>query len=291
MNWKKLGTTILHPKRAAAIALLPLGTALLIFSMTKLEKNHPVRLVSYVLAFYTLTVWCARVPALLRSLRAAKNDCRFLRTWFGDSRLRMNVMLAGGAAWNGAYAALQLGLSVCHRSAWFASLAVYYGLLAAMRVFLARHTLRYQPGENLRRELKQYRACGWIFLAMNLALSGMMLFMIRGERAARHHRITVIAMAAYTFASLGLAVANAIRSRKSLDPAAFAVRAVSLAAASVSMLTLENTMLTTFDQGKITEDVRRLLLALSGAAVSALLAVTALSMILQGGRKLKELEE
>lgn len=199
MNLRQMGKALLFPPSAVLIVLTPIAAAGLIFSMLRLEETDPVRIGSYVLTFYVLAILCARMPELVRGLQNFKNKNRYVRLWTGDVRLRTNVTLAGSVLWNGAYGALQLGLGVYHHSAWFYSLAAYYATLAAMRLFLVRHTMRHKPGEQMRQELTRYRACGWVFLLTNLALSGMTFYMIYENRAVRHNEITTITMATYTF--------------------------------------------------------------------------------------------
>ena len=185
MNGKSIGKALLFPPAAVLALLPPIAAATLVYAMLRLEETDPIRIGSYVLSFYALTILCARIPTLVRGLRDFKNSSRYLRRWTGNVRLRTNVTLSGSALWNGAYGALQLGLGIYHRSAWFYSLATCYAALAAMRFFLVRHTLRHEPGKQMWQELTHYRACGWIFLLMNFALSGMMFYMIYENRAIR----------------------------------------------------------------------------------------------------------
>ena len=291
MDWKRIGKSLLFPPAAVLLVLTPIAAAGLVTSMLRLEETDPIRIGSYVLAFYTLTILCARMPELVRGLQNFKSENRYVQLWTGDVRLRTNVTLSGSALWNGAYGALQLGLGIYHKSAWFYALAAYYATLAVMRLFLVRHTLRHDPGQQMRQELTRYRACGWVFLLTNLALSGMMLYMISQNRRVRHNEITTIAMAAYTFTTLTLAIVNVIRYRKFNSPALSAAKAISLAAACVSMLTLEDTMLTTFSGETMTPEKIRLFLALSGGAVSIFIVAMAVYMIVQANRKLRFLEE
>lgn len=291
MNWKKLGKALLFPHASVLLLLLPLAAAALVYAFVGLEETDPLRIAAYVLSFYTLLVWCLRTPKLVDAVRRVKRDNRYARRWLSDARLRMNVTLTGNVLWNGAYAALQLGLGLYYRSFWFYSLAGYYFSLASMRFFLVRYTLRHRPGEQMARELRHYRACGWVFLFMNLALSGMMLFMIREERMVRHHEVVTIAMAAYTFTSLTMAIVNVVRYRKYQSPVFSASKVVSLASACVSMLTLEATMLTTFSGDGMTPQTQTLFLALSGGAVSILIITMALYMIVKSNQKLKNREE
>ena len=136
-------------------------------------------------------------------------------------------------------------------------------------------------------ELQKYRACGIVFLVMNLALALMIFFMVYWNRTFHHHEITTIALAAYTFTSLTLAIINTVKYRKYNSPAYSASKAISLASACVSMLTLESTMLTTFGEGTVDLAGRRLFLGLSGGVISALIIAMAVYMIVQGTKKIK----
>ena len=287
MNWKKLGKALLFPHIAIMVILIPIATVFLVYSMVFLGTESVVAIISYVLAAYTLTVWCFRIPYLIRFFKTFKDENKYAKIWRNDTRLRVNVSLYGTLIWNTAYAMLQLGMGFWHRTFWFCSLAGYYISLAVMRFFLVRHTSRHRPGEKMLEELRKYRACGIVFLVMNLALALMIFFMVYWNRTFHHHEITTIAMAAYTFTSLTLAIINTVKYRKYNSPVYSASKAISLASACVSMLTLESTMLTTFGEGTVDLAGRRLFLGLSGGAISVLIIAMAVYMIVQGTKKIK----
>ncbi len=290
MDWKKIGKALLFPHIAVLLFLLPVCTAGLASSMLSLDENDPVRIGFYALSFYTLTVWCVRVPEIVRFAKTVKTENRYLKRWFSDVRLRTNVTLSGNVVWNGAYAILQLGLGIFHGSAWFYSLALYYASLAVMRFFLVRYTLRRKPGENMREEWHRYRTCGWVFLVLNMALTVMIFYMVYQNRTVRHHEITTITMAAYTFTSFTMAILNVIRFRKYNSPVFSASKVISLTSACVSMLTLEGTMLATFSGTDMPVPTRQLFLGLSGAAVSAFILVMAVCLIVHGNKQIKNTE-
>lgn len=139
-------------------------------------------------------------------------------------------------------------------------------------------------------ELIRYRLCGWIFLVMNLALALMVFFMVYWNRTFRHHEITTIALAAYTFTAFTVAIINMVKYRKYNSPVYSASKAVSLASACVSMLTLEATMLTTFGDGTMDAITRKILLGCTGGVISAFVVVMAVYMIRQSSKKLKDLK-
>lgn len=291
MTWKKIAKALLYPPIVLLALLLPVSIGVMLYGMLSLGEEHPVTIAAYVLAFYTLGVLCIRVPAIVRGVRTFKRENRYASRWLGDVQLRMKVTLTGNVLWNGAYAALQLGLGIYHRSAWFCLLAAYYFSLAVMRFFLAKHTRSSLPRQQLRRELGYYRACGWVLLLVNLALSGMILFMIRENRMTRHNEITTITMAAYTFTSLTMAIVNLVRYRKYQSPIFSASKVISLVAACVSMLTLESTMLSTFSDEGMSARTQRLFMGLSGGAVSVCIIAMAIYMIVHGSRTIRNREE
>lgn len=289
MSAKKVLRALIFPPIAITLCLIPVAAALLIYSMLHLESTAPIRIFSYALSFYTLSVFCVKIPSIVRFFVNFKNENRLIVMWVGDPQLRVNVTLVANVAWNGFYGALQLGLGIYHRSAWFYSLFVYYAALAIMRLSIALHTLRHKPGEKMRDELARYRVCGWIFLIMNIAMSAMIFGMISQNRTARHSEITTIAMATYTFTSLTFAIVNLIKYRKYNSPAMSAAKVISLASACVSMLTLENTMLSIFGADSMTPKTAALFLALSGGAVSVFIIIAAIYMIVKSSKQIKHM--
>ena len=290
MDWKKLGKALLFPHIAIMIILVPIATVLLVGSMVFIGTESAVAYISYVLSAYTLTVWCFKIPYLIKFFKAFKNENKYARMWRDDTRLRVNVSLYGSFAWNSLYGVFQLWLGFYHHTFWFCSLGAYYICLAVMRFFLLRHTRKFAPGEKMHTELVKYRACGIVFLLMNLALALIIFFMVYWNRTFRHHMITAIAMAAYTFTALTTAIINVMKYRKYNSPVFSASKAISLAAALVSMLTLESTMLTTFGDGTMTAIERKWMLGATGGVVSLLIVATAIYMIVVGTKKLKELK-
>ncbi|MBR2343795.1 MAG: hypothetical protein IKA64_06040 [Clostridia bacterium] len=286
MDWKRIGKALLFPHMAIMLLLLPFAAVLLVGSMVFVGTESAVAIVSYVIAAYTLTVWCFRIPYLIKLFGSFKSKNKYAIRWREDTRLRIKVSLYGALLWNALYGVFQLWLGFYHGTLWFLSLGAYYICLGVMRFFLVRHTRKYAPGERLHTELKKYRDCGIIFLVMNLALAVMIFFMVYWNRSFHHHEITTIALAAYTFTSLTVAIINAVKYRKYKSPIYSAAKAISLAAASVSLLTLEATMLTTFG-AEMTGGTRRLFLSATGAAISALVISMAIYMIVRGAREIK----
>ena len=286
MDWKKIGKALLFPHIAIMLVLIPIATAFLVCSMVFLGTESMTAIISYVLSAYTLTIWCFKIPYLIQFFKTFKNENKYARIWQDDTRLRVNISLYGTLIYNTAYALLQLGMGFWHHTFWFYSLAGYYISLAVMRFFLVRHTRKHNPGEKMLDELRKYRACGIVFLLMNLALALIIFFMVYWNRTFNHHEITTIALAAYTFTSLTFAIINTIKYRKYNSPVYSASKAISLASACVSVLTLESTMLTTFGTETMSLTGRRIFLGISGGAISVFIIAMAIYMIVQGTKKI-----
>ena len=291
MDWKRIAKALLFPHIAIMIVLVPISTVLLVASMVFVGNDTPIAYISYVLAFYTLMVWCIKTPYLIKFFKTFKDENRYARKWQDDTRLRVNVSLYGSFFWNIAYALFQLWLGFFHHTFWFYSLGAYYICLALMRFFLVLHTSKHKPGEKMKEELIKYRACGIVFLVMNLALTLIIFFMVYWNRTFQHHEITTITLAAYTFTSLTMAIMNVIKYRKYNSPVFSASKAISLAAACVSMLTLESTMLTTFSDGTMTPMESKIMLGCTGGAICLFIVTMAIYMIVQSSKKLKELSD
>jgi len=218
MDWKKLGKALLFPHMAVMIALTPVSVTFLVYAMVVLGTESVPAVVSYVLSAYMLTVWCMRLPRLIAFFKSFKDRNAYIRRWQSDIHLRVKVLLYGTLIWNTAYAVFQLCLGLWHHTFWYYSLAGYYLSLAVMRFFLVRHTRKHKAGEQMLQEYRQYRACGVVFLVMNLALALIIFFMVYWDRTFHHHEITTIAMALYTFTAMTRAIVNVVKYRRYRSP-------------------------------------------------------------------------
>lgn len=89
------------------------------------------------------------------------------------------------------------------------------------------------------------------------------------------------AVALYTFYTTIMAVVNLVRDRKSGSPV--------MAAALVSMLSLETAMLTQFNDGSKGAFFRRTMIGSTGGAVCVLVTVMGLYMVIHAARRIRKL--
>ena len=120
-------------------------------------------------------------------------------------------------------------------------------------------------------------AAGILLLALNFALTGVILLTIAQDTARRYSEIVVISIATYTFYKIIMAVVNMVKVRKTQSPVLITIRNIGVADALVSVLTLQATMLASF-QGKGGLDANRMN-AITGMVVCVLILALGVSMI------------
>lgn len=290
MMWGKIGKAIFKPHLAIAIVLALVSGVFLIYACTELSQDDPLAIISYVTAFYALCVWVLRIPKMVGRLKKFKRENRYVSVWENDVSKRVKVSLYASLVWNCGYAVVQIALGVRDKSLWFFFLALYYILLALMRFLMVNHVRKYEVGEKRREEIYKYRICGIIFLMMNLAVSGMMFYMIFRLERTSHGEVATIALATYTFTQLTFAIVNCVKYRKYHSRIYSATKAISLTSAVVSVISLESVMLNEFSKEAMSREVQRLFLILTGAGISAFIVVVAIYMIYSANRELKEME-
>ena len=261
------------------------------------EISGPPAYGAYLASAYALTVLTLRLPGLVRSVRRRVERHPLTRKMLSipagrryvqDVKFRAEVSLGAGFTINLLYIAMKLVSGIYYRSTWLIALAVYYTLLALMR-FLLLYRRKWPEGTARQElELRRYRLCGYGLLLMNLALGGIVVFMVRDGRGYEYPGTLIYAMAAYSFYAVIIAAVNVVKFRRHGSPLLSAAKAISLAAASVSILSLETAMLAQF--GSADDPLfRKTMTGATGGGVCAIVLGMALFMIVKASRQLKQI--
>ena len=183
-----------------------------------------------------------------------------------------------GLGFNLGYAVFSCSLGLITLSRWFTVIGAYYAVLACARfcVLMARRSSG--SGDNL--EPFTRRFTGILLAALACCLAAVNYLTILEGRGTAFHEIIMIAIAAYTFTKITLAIAGLIRSRKSACFYSRTLCSIALADAIASIYSLQRSMLVSFP-GMQAADIR-LMNILTGTAAS--LAVLLLGINLIGGR-------
>lgn len=274
--------------------LVPICTVALVFTFIGGYETHPVAYFTYVLSFYTLTAVVMRcIKVIPKHYRAAKE--RVYANPVGerimtDMKFRTHVSLYGSLTINLLYVAVNIVSGFMYHTAWFFVLAFYYTILAVMRFLLVRFVNRVGISKDRLKELQRSRLCGYILLMINLALSGAVLMILYQNKGYEYHGILIYVMAAYTFYITTLAIINLVKYRKLGSPVMSMSKIISMAAALVSMLSLETAMFSEFGAEMSPED-QRLMIALTGAGVSIVVITMSVYSIIKNSKEIKRIME
>lgn len=255
--------------------------------------THPIAYAVYVVAFYTLSVvsiFCATVlPKHYKRAKQRVYDNELGNRYMTDAVFRTHVSLYSSLSVNLLYVTVNVLSGFLYGSYWFFTLSVYYVILALMRFILLRYVNRNTIGENLIGEWKRARVCACILTLINLALSGSILMIMYQNKGYEYGGILIYVMAMYTFYITTIAIINIVKYRKYNSPILSMTKIITLAAALVSMLSLETAMLTEFGSD-MTELNKRIFIAATGAGISAVVLGLSSYMIIRSTKEIKKHE-
>ena len=253
--------------------------------------THPIAYFVYVFSFYTLsvaTVYCVLVlPKQYKRAKGAIYGTKYGNMFFTDLDFRTHITLYSSLILNVLYAVFNVLSGIVYNTAWFHVLAGYYIILALMRFLLSRFVSGNDIGENTVGEWRRSRVCAFILTLINLSLSGAILMIMYQKRGFVYHGMLIYVMAAYTFYITTVAIINIVRYRKYNSPVLTMSKIINLTAALVSMLQLETAMLSTFG-ADMTEETKRLFIALTGAGISVIVIAMSVYMIVRSTIEIKK---
>jgi len=192
-------------------------------------------------------------------------------------KLARNTWLSFGV--NAGYALLNTAAGFAMRSWWFVTVGAYYAVLASAR-FCVLQVKRHSDGDAAREAFAQH-VTGFLLMALSVCLCGMVTLAAMRDRGRKLHMIVMIAIAAYTFTRITLAIMRMVQARKTASPAERTLRNIALADAFVSIYSLQRSMLVSFPG--MEEAEIRLFNILTGTGVW--LIVLLLGINLTEGRK------
>ncbi len=283
---------LLYPPVWLIALLVPICTAALLFIFMGGYEENLLAYAAYVLSFYTLACIVMRciktVPNYYRTAKKAVYNNPLGSRFMTDMKFRTHVTLYISLGINFLFAAVNIVSGIINHTAWFHVLAFYYIILAVMRFLLLRFVSGTGIGNDLLKELRRSRLCGYILLTLNLFLSGAVLMILYQDKGYEYQGILIYAMAVYTFWLTAVAIKNLIKYRKLGSPVMSMAKIISMAAAPVSMLSLETAMLSEFG-GDMSPEGKWLMIALTGAGVSVIIIAMSVYSIVKNTKEIRKL--
>ena len=290
MDWKKFGRKLLFPPVWLMVLLTVASTALLVTVFLKGWEEAPIAYVSYVLAFYTLTVVCVFcsmvLPKQYGKIKQKIYDNPLGNLYMTDRVFRTKVSLYLSLGISLLYVGTNLWSWHWNHSWWFVVLSFYYSIMAVMRFLLVRYVRLNAIGSSVLKEWKRSRICAYVLLLTNLSLSGAVLMILYQNRGYDYPGMLIYVMAMYTFYATTHAIVDIIKYRKLGSPIMSTAKIVSLSAALVSMLNLETAMFAQFGAEMSLRD-QRIMIAATGAGISVIVVTLSVILIVRATKEIR----
>lgn len=280
-KWKKIGWKLLFPKTFLVFLLFNASFVLLLYAF--LGENCPemVAYFSYFLSAYTLVIVCARMPKIIKKIKAYLHRNKYTNTLLTEKELRIRISLYGGLAVNICFAIFKVVMGVLYQSKWLFAMAGYNTILSVMRFILVYRDQTERRVESdyekRARGLHSYKVCGWLMLLLNIAISVIVVIVVLDNQTIVYPGFMIYAIAAYTFYCLTMAIINMVKYWHRHNPVFAAVKRIGMAKALVSIFTLQVAMLTQF--GESDGFSMRMANGATGTAVCVIITVMAILML------------
>ena len=268
-----------------------------IFVLVNNIQNVVISSLAYILSAYALIITITGIVRIVQLIRKPKELHPLLKKVVSipvigrlikENTFRTQIALYPGFLINVVYVIWKLSFGIYYKSAWFISLALYYFVLAWMRLSLIR-PFSVKEGEIRKKaELKRYRLCGASLLVINIALSGIVVLAVKKENGFTYPGYMIYVMAMYAFYSVITAVINLAKYRKYGSPVLSAAKVISLTTAMVSMFSLESAMLAQYADASRTA-FKKIMTECTGGVICVIVIGMAVYMIFRSTKEIRKI--
>lgn len=277
---------LLRPPKWVLLLAPPVVFAALITIFHTGQNNSALAYPIYGLSAYCLSILILPLPTWIRNAKASVMR-RINRTAFGgryvnDLAFRGSVSIYQGMTVNFLYVLFRIIVGIRYASVWFISMAVYYLVLAVIRLSLilnSRHKSKIV-------ELRCYRRTAWLLFLLNLPMGGMILLMVLTNSGYSYPGYVIYLSAMYTFYTMVISVINLVRFRRLGSPILSAAKVLNFIAALMSILGLQTAMIAQFSTEG--DGFRKMMNAITGGAIWLSVILTAVYMLYRSSKQRDE---
>ncbi len=183
-----------------------------------------------------------------------REENKFIKRMKSDYTFRTFVFSALSFFVTVAFTAYNVFLAVVYKSPFNLGLSVYYALLLCIRLFVILSELRFNKAgynneqiESGRKKLFFMQSI--MLFVIDLALVAPISMMVLQQKDVNYSEIPAIMIAAYTVYKIVTATINFIKTRKSTHLSVKILRNINFVDALVSVLSLQYTLIMTFNGG------------------------------------------
>ena len=273
---------LLHPPKWVLFLVPPVIFAALIYIFLIGQKNSALAYPIYGLSAYCLTILILPLPKLMRNTKVCVmqriSDTEFGGKYVNDLAFRGNISIYQGMTANFLYVLFRIIVGIRYASVWFISMAVYYLVLAVLRLSLI---LNYRH-KSKTIELRCYRRTAWLLFLLNLPMGGMILLMVLTNSGYSYPGYVIYLSAMYTFYTMVTSVINLVRFRRLGSPILSAAKVLNFIAALMSILGLQTAMIAQFSTEG--DGFRKMMNAITGGAIWLSVILTAVYMLCRSSK-------
>lgn len=220
--------------------------------------------------------------AVIQKFEGTKIGRRYVR----EQRFRAVFSAAVGLSVNISYAFYHGALGVLNQSLWFVAMFAYYVILSVMRFSAVLCEWKRKSSIPDDTEYFVAKLCGGLLILLSFILTGVVYISLFQNVAVRHHEIVMITIATYTFCKITVTVVRAVKQRKNKVPLLVTIRTIGYAEVAASILTLQRSMLISFDP--MADDKMNLMNGLTGISVCLFILLLGILTILRSSKERKE---
>lgn len=272
----------LHPPKWVLLLAPPVVFAALIYIFLTGQNNSALAYPIYGLSAYCLTILILPLPKLMRNAKVCVmrriNDTKFGGEYVNDLAFRGSVSIYQGMTVNFLYVLFRTVVGIRYASVWFISMAVYYLVLAVLRLSLV---LNYRH-KSKTVELRCYRRTAWLLFLLNLPMGGMILLMVLTNSGYSYPGYVIYLSAMYTFYTMVTSVINLVRFHRLGSPILSAAKVLNFIAALMSILGLQTAMIAQFSTEG--DGFRKMMNAITGGAIWLSVILTAVYMLYRSSK-------
>lgn len=243
--------------------------------------QYPGYAIAAILLFYSVYSITMNYKRFKNSFLRLINKNKLTKKMVESYGFRTALFSIITTSFNIIYAIFTMCMAILGRSIWYGALSAYYIALFVVRIYVLMKNRKKRPDEY---GYKLYRSCGYLLLVLTLALSSAVFQMVIMNEGFRYSYIMVIAVAAFSFYKLGLAIYNIIKAKKYKSYYVQSLRNINLASAFVTLLSLQTALLAEFSSDA---GLERTLNMISGALVCLGIIGMGIYMIVTANRKLR----
>lgn len=297
-NLNKFINFILTPPLAFAVFVWGFGILVVAGAITLVCISYYGIISYFVYAFaflllaYSVYLIVKQLPHLKQAIVKQCQKFEFTKSLLESYGYRTFIFTILSVTLNLAFVAFNVVFSILTNYAWYGALAVYYLSLSSFRLcifyFENKTNKKYADNEKAKtiQQLKNMRAYGIILLLLEVSMSAVITMMILSKNPNVYTKILAIVYAAYTVYKITFAILNAIKAYKTHNLQLQAFRNIGLADASISLISLQIILVTTFSNG---DNSLLWLNAIVGFCACVFTIILGITMIASSSKKIKKL--